>query len=105
VAEATAGVYLRRSSDGPVPSGWAVHQAGTLGGVALDFVFQPNRHDVCRSLGAVNARVAAGLGSAGYQRTAVLDGGWELWVRDRPAALRARLAGFRVIEGGRVRGR
>ena len=99
-------VYLRRSATvAPVPPGWTVHQAGTLGGVALDFVYQPNRHDVLRSLGSVNDRVAAGLDDAGYRRTALLDDGWELWVRDRSAALRARLAGFRVIDGGRARGR
>lgn len=99
-------VYLRRSATGaPVPSGWTVHQAGTLGGVALDFVCHPSRHDVLRSFGSVNDRVAAGLVDAGYQRTAVLDDGWELWVRDRPAALRARLAGFRVIDGVRARSR
>lgn len=99
-------VYLRRAAAGePVPPGWKTHPAGKLGGVALDFVYQPARHDICRSLGAANQRLAADLGSAGYQRTAVLDDGWELWVRDRPAALRARLAGFRVIEGGRARSR
>lgn len=99
-------VYLRRAAAGePVPVGWKTHPAGKLNGVSLDFVYQPARHDICRSLGAVNQRLAADLGEAGYRRTAVLDDGWELWVRDRSAALRARLAGFRVIEGGRARSR
>jgi hypothetical protein len=71
----------------------------------LDVVYQPARHDVCRALGPSNLRVAAGLGEAGFRRTAAFDGGGELWVRDRPAAMRARLAGFRVLDGGRARGR
>lgn len=102
MARSRAGVYLRRSSAGAVPPGWAAHQAGTLGGLALDYVFQPNLHDVCRALGAVDQRLAAGLGDAGYRRTAILDDGRELWVRDRAAARRARLAGFHVIDGGRM---
>ena len=99
-------VYLRRAAAGdPLPAGWRAHPAGTMGGVALDFVYQPARHDVCRALGGVTECLATGLGEAGYRRTAELDGGWELWVRDRPTALRARLAGLRVIEGGRARSR
>jgi hypothetical protein len=98
--------YLRRASaTDPVPVGWQTHPAGTVDGIPLDIVYRPARHDVCRALLALNARVAAGLGAAGYRRTARLDGGGELWVRDRSAAMRARLAGFRVIDGGRARGR
>ena len=100
------GVRLRRAdSAGPVPSGWRTHPAGTLDGVRLDFVYRPDRHDICRAIGAPSVHLAAGLRQAGYQRSACLDGGIELWVRDRPASIRARLAGFSVIDGGRVRQR
>lgn len=103
---AGAEVHLRRSAAGEaVPPGWNVHHAGTRDGVALDLVYRPNRHDVVRALGGVHPRVAARLGEAGYAHAAVLDGGWELWVRDRSVALRARLAGFEVIDGGRARAR
>lgn len=100
------GVRLRRAdSTEPVRAGWRTHPAGTLDGVRLDFLYRPDRHDVCRSIGAPSVHLAAGLGQAGYRRTARLDGGVELWVRDRPASVRARLAGFRVLDGGRVRQR
>ncbi len=99
-------VRLRRSDSAePVPAGWRTHPAGTLDGVHLDFVYRPDRHDICRAIGAPSIHVAAGLRQAGYERSACLDGGIELWVRDRPALIRARLAGFSVLDGGRVRQR
>ncbi|MGH9136595.1 MAG: hypothetical protein ACRD0G_06045 [Acidimicrobiales bacterium] len=101
-----ADAYLRRAmSTEPVPAGWQTHPGGVVGGVVLDVVYQPARHDVCRALGPLNLRVAVGLGEAGFRRAAAFDGGGGLWVRDRPAAMRARLAGFRVLDGGRARGR
>jgi len=106
VAGRCADVYLRRAcSPEPVPDGWRTHPAGSVGGVALDVVYQPARHDVCRALGPLNQRLTSGLGEAGFRKAAAFDGGGELWVRDRPAVLRARLAGLRVLDGGRVRGR
>lgn len=100
------GVRLRRAdSADPVPAGWRTHPAGTLGGVRLDFLYRPDRHDICRAIGAPSIHLAAGLRQAGYERSACLDGGIELWVRDRPASIRARLAGFRVLDGGPVRQR
>jgi hypothetical protein len=100
------GVRLRRADSAePVSVGWRTHPAGTLDGVRLDFVYRPDRHDICRAIGAPSVHLAAGLRQAGYQRSACLDGGIELWVRDRPASIRARLAGFSVIDGGRVRQR
>lgn len=101
-----ADAYLRRAeSPEPVPGGWQTHPAGVVGGVALEVVYQPARHDVCRALGPLTPRITIGLGESGYRRTAAFDGGGELWVRDRPAAMRARLAGFGVLDGGRARGR
>lgn len=106
VAAACTDAYLRRAaSTEPVPPGWATHPAGAVGGVALEVVYQPARHDVCRALGPMTLRVETGLGEAGFRRTAAFDGGGELWVRDRLAAMRARLAGFRVLDGGRARRR
>ncbi len=100
------GVRLRRADSAePVPDGWRTHAAGSLDGVRLDLVYRPDRHDVCRALRAPSAHIAAGLHQAGYRRSACLDGGIELWVRDRPASVRARLAGFAVLDGGRVRQR
>lgn len=100
------GVHLRRAdSTEPLPAGWRTHVAGTLDGVGLDFVYRPDRHDICRAIGAPSVHLAAGLRQAGYQRSACLDGGIELWVRDRSASVRARLAGFTVVDGGRVRQR
>jgi len=71
----------------------------------MEFVYRPDRHDVCRALNALNPKVAAGLAHAGYRKAAAFDGGGELWVRERAAAVRARLAGFHVIDGGRARTR
>lgn len=106
LATKRADAYLRHAvSTEPLPPGWRTHPAGVVGGVVLDVVYQPARHDVCRALGPLNLSVAAGLGEAGFRRTAAFDGGGELWVRDRPAAMRARLAGFRVLDGGRARER
>lgn len=103
---AAAEVYLRRAaSTDPVPPGWRTHPAGSLDGVRLDFVYRPDRHDVCRAIGAPGQHIINGLREAGYRRTAAFDSGVELWVRDRGAAVRARLAGFRVLEGGRARTR
>jgi len=100
------GVRLRRADSAvPVPAGWRTHPAGTLDGVRLAFLYRPDRHDICRAIGAPSIHVAAGLRQAGYERSACLDGGIELWVRDRPASIRARLAGFSVLDGGRVRQR
>ena len=100
------GVHLRRAdSTEPLPVGWRTHVAGTLDGVRLDFVYRPDRHDICRAIGAPSLHLAAGLRQAGYHRSACLDDGIELWVRDRPASVRARLAGFAGLDGGRVRQR
>jgi hypothetical protein len=100
------GVQLRRAdSTEPLPAGWRTHPAGTLDGVHLDFAYRPGRHDICRAIGTPSVHLAAGLRQAGYQRSARLDGGIELWVRDRPASVRARLAGLTVVDGGRVRQR
>ena len=100
------GVYLRRAvSTEPLPAGWQTGPAGLVDGVELEVVYQPTRHDVCRALCPLNLKAAAGLAEAGFHRTAAFDGGAELWVRDRPTAMRARLAGFRVLDGGRARGR
>jgi hypothetical protein len=100
------GVRLRRADSAePVPAGWRTHPAGTVDGVRLDLVYRPDRHDICRAIGAPSIHLAAGLRQAGYERSACLDGGIELWVRDRPASIRARLAGFSVLDGGRVRQR
>ena len=100
------GVHLRRADAAePLPAGWRTLSAGAIDGVALDVVYRPDRHDICRSSGAPSAQITAGLLQAGYERSARLDGGIELWVRDRPAAVRARLAGFTVLDGGRVRQR
>lgn len=99
-------VYLRRAaSREPLPPRWLAHPVGRADGVDLDVVYRPDRHDICRALGALSHQVVAGLREAGYCKTAVFDGGVELWVRDRPASMRARLAGFHVLDGGRVRQR
>lgn len=99
-------IYLRRAgSREPVASGWATHPAGTVAGVRFEFVYRPDRHDVCRALNPLNEKVVAGLAQAGYRKAAAFDGGGELWVRERSASVRARLAGFRVLDGGRVRQR
>ena len=99
-------VYLRRTGNPePVPVGWSTHPAGTLIGIDLEIVYNPARHDVCRALRPLTAHLARGIGTAGYKRTAALDNGVELWVRDRASAVRASLAGFHVIDGGRVRAR
>lgn len=104
IAQPTA--YLRRT-DSPeqVPGGWKTHPAGTLAGIDLEIVYNPARHDVCRALAPLSQRLACDIGTAGYKRTAGLDNGVELWVRDRATAVRAALAGFHVIDGGRVRAR
>ena len=98
-----ARAYLRRAaSSEPVPDGWQRHPAGTLAGIELEVVYRPDRHEVCR---AVGLQEPVGLDRAGYQRAAALDDGCEVWVRDRSAGVRARLAGFRVIDGGCGRSR
>ena len=105
-ARRTEDVYLRRAGiTEPPPTGWATHPAGSVGGVEFEFVYRPDRHDVCRALNRTTDKVVAGLAQAGYQRAATFDGGGELWVRERNALVRARLAGFGVIEGGRARQR
>ena len=105
-ASAHDDLYLRRAgSRESVAPGWATHPAGAVGGVSFEFVYRPDRHDVCRALNPLNERVIAGLASAGYRKAAAFDGGGELWVRDRSASVRARLAGFRVLDGGRARQR
>ena len=99
-------VYLRRAgSREPVPPGCATHPLGTVSGVRFEFVYRPDRHDVCRALNPLNHKVVARLAQAGYRKAAAFDGGGELWVRERSASVRARLAGFRVIDGGRARTR
>lgn len=99
-------VYLRRAGTRQAPPpGWATHPAGRVGGVDLEFVYRPDRHDVCRALNPLNDKVTAGLAGAGYRKAAAFDGGGALWVRERSAAVRARLAGFSVLDGGRARQR
>lgn len=99
-------VYLRRAGTRePVAAGWATHPLGTVGGVGMEFVYRPDRHDVCRALNPLNQHIVAGLAQAGYRKAAAIDGGGELWVRERAASVRARLAGFHVIDGGRARAR
>jgi hypothetical protein len=71
----------------------------------MEFVYRPDRHDVCRALNPLSQKVVAGLARAGYRKAASFDGGGELWVRERAAAVRARLAGLHVIDGGRARTR
>lgn len=105
-AYAHGDVYLRRAgSREPLPPGWATYPLGTVGGVRFEFVYRPDRHDVCRALNPLNEKVAAGLAQAGYRKAAAFDSGGELWVRERAAAVRARLAGFHIIDGGRARTR
>ena len=99
-------IYLRRAGTRePVPAGWATHPLGTVGGVPFEFAYRPDRHDVCRALNPLNDKVIAGLAAAGYRKAAAFDSGGELWVRERSASVRARLAGFRVLDGGRARQR
>jgi hypothetical protein len=99
-------IYLRPSaSRDDLPPGWQTHAAGAVDGVRLDFVYRPDRHDVCRAIGRASEELVAGLREAGYHRVAALDDGVELWVRDRPASVRGRLAGFRMLDGGRARQR
>lgn len=99
-------IFLRRAgSREELPPGWSTHPLGPVGGVPIEFVFRPDRHDVCRALNPMPAHAARGLAEAGYRRVAGFDGGGELWARERSAAVRARLAGFRVLEGGRARTR
>ena len=98
------GVHLRRADSAePLPAGWRAHPAGTLDRVRLDLVYRPDRHDICRAIGAPSVRLTAGLRQAGYQRSARLDGEIELWVRHRAGSVRARLVGFTVVDGGRIR--
>lgn len=99
-------VHLRRAgTPTPVPPGWATHPAGTVGGINLECVYRPDRHDVCRALNPLSEKAVTGLAQAGYRKAAAFDGGGALWVRDRSASVRARLAGFRVLDGGRARQR
>lgn len=103
---AHADVYLRRAgSREPMAPGWATHPAGRIGSVRLDIVYRPDRHDVCRSIGAPGAVLRSGLAESGYRHAAALDDGIEIWVRERPTSVRARLAGLGVIDGGRARQR
>lgn len=100
------GTYLRRAgSSQPVPAGWDRCPAGALAGVALEVVFRPDRHDLCRASAPLGDKVEAGLAGSGWQRTAALDAGVELWVRDRHHALGERLAALQIIDGGRGRSR
>ena len=101
-----AAVYLRRAgSHEPLAAGWETHPAGRIGAVRLDLVYRPDRHDVCRAIGASDDTLRLHLAEAGFHQNAMLDDGIEIWVRERPTSVRARLAGFRVIEGGRDRHR
>ena len=101
-----AAVYLRRAgSREPLAPGWETHPAGRIGDVCLDLVYRPDRHDVCRAIGAPDESLRAQLDEAGFHQNAVLDGGIEIWVRERSTSVRARLAGFRVVAGGRERHR
>lgn len=103
---AHAEVYLRRAaSREPLAAGWETHPAGRIGDVRLDLVYRPDRHDICRAIGAPDKSLRAHLAETGFQQNAVLDDGVEIWVRERPTSVRARLAGFRVISGGRERHR
>lgn len=99
-------VHLRRAgTPEPVPPGWATHPLGRISGIDFEFLYRPDHHDVCRALNPLNQKVVAGLAQAGYRKAAAFDGGGELWVRERSASVRARLAGFRVLDGGRARQR
>jgi hypothetical protein len=99
-------VHLRRAgSRDPLAHGWETHPAGRIGGVQLDLVYRPDRHDVCRAIGGCDDSLRSHLADAGFQQSAVLDDGIEIWVRERSTSVRARLAGFRVLEGGRDRHR
>ena len=63
------GVHLRRADSAePVPAGWRTHPAGTLDGVRLDFLYRPDRHDICRAIGAPSLHLAAGLRQAARWR-------------------------------------
>ena len=103
---ARAAVYLRRATSGePLAAGWETHPAGRIGDVRLDLVYRPDRHDVCRAIGGSDVSLRAQLAEAGFHQNAVLDDGIEIWVRERSTSVRARLAGFRVVAGGRERHR
>jgi hypothetical protein len=105
-AAAHADVYLRRSgSSESLAPGWETHPAGRVGDVRLDLVYRPDRHDVCRAIGSPGHSLRSNLAETGFRLSAVLDDGVEIWVRDRPTSVRARLAGFRVVDGGRARQR
>ena len=100
------GVYLRRAgSSEPLAPGWETHPAGRVGNVQLDLVYRPDRHDVCRAIGTTNRLLRSHFAETGFHQSAVLDDGIEIWVRERPTSVRARLAGFRVLAGGRERHR
>lgn len=103
---AHAEVCLRRTgSREPLAPGWSTHAAGRIGSVQLDIFYRPDRHDVCRAIGAPGELLGSGLAEAGYHHAAALDDGIEIWARERPTSVRARLAGFGVIDGGRARQR
>lgn len=98
--------YLRSAgSTNPLHPGWSTHPAGRFDNVDVEVAFDPRRHDVCHALTPLAAEVAAGIATHGWRLHAALDGGRELWVRERPAASRARLTGLRCLAGTQVHGR
>jgi hypothetical protein len=98
--------YLRQSaSSDRIERGWATHPAGSFGGVGCDIVYDPRRHDIVRALASLPLGIARALAAAGWTRHAMLDGGRELWVRNRPTSTRAQLAGLRCVPTPQGRGR
>ena len=65
--------------------------AGTWGGRHMEVVYEPSRHEVAFTRGRPVASVSAALAATGW-RLARSDGHAVMWVRDRAATDRRRLA-------------
>ena len=95
--------FLRASNRGKLaPVGWVSEPAGRWAGSEADVVYDPHRHDVLlvRNDPGENARLR--FREIGYRRVAD-DGKNELWVRDRSAAVSARMDQVEGFLGGEQR--
>ncbi len=88
--------YLRPAPPEGVPSadcppGRQAEPAGVWHGRAMEVVYDPHRHDVVFLRGEQSTTVHGGLADNRYER-ALSDGPNQMWVRDRIALARRRLA-------------
>ncbi len=77
----------------PLPEGWEIHPAGSIGGDLMEGAFDPLRHDVTIVWnGRLDPAVARGIASAGWQPMECTDSA-QIWSRDRLVTAMRQLIG------------